>query len=695
MKVSIVMANYNRRKLLINSLKTIEYYNKGRDIEVIVVDDNSSKAESVIDLPDMFSIPVMIIPITKEDKNWMCCCMPFNIGFSFCTGDIIIIQNPENLHVGDIVDYAIKNIKDGIFLSFALLSFNQADTDNLYNKAISKKIYDEKRILSTIGPLVGKKEKWTDGDTCWYNHSKHQPSGCHLISAITKNDLEDLHGFDERYGPGFAYDDMEFRERMKRKGMLIKIIDKPFAIHQRHELAKYKENNLEFRRNGVLYTDVTLKEKIYRSPSNSFYKPKVGKPKVSKCKPIDNCPITGSDDCVEFLDLGNVPLVNNLCSTREQSLACERFPLAIQYFRKSKLTCLTHTVNKDDLFLNYFYSSGINKPFLSHCAEMFDFIERNCIYLQPGHTIIDVGGNDGTLLSIFRESNAMLKYVNVDASKSFIKVNQEKNIEYINKFFDENFTYKVKADIIISTNVFQHTQPIRSFVKGIRRNLNEKHGVWLLEFPYLLTTMMNDNYDQVYHEHVYYYLLQNIVDLLKQEGMKVINVTFHDIHSGTLRVLSVCDDKPGRPDIATNGRRPDHSVDSFLSLEKTLTEEYYLQWGKRTHLKIEKFREFINDLHGKGVSIACFGAAAKGCVFLNSCGLDDKVIKFIVDDTPYKQGKYVPGTGLKVVPRSELKTTKVDYLIILAHNFKDYIINSLRGEYKGKFIVMFPDIKII
>jgi hypothetical protein len=105
-------------------------------------------------------------------------------------------------------------------------------------------------------------------------------------------------------------------------------------------------------------------------------------------------------------------------------------------------------------------------------------------------------------------------------------------------------------------------------------------------------------------------------------------------------------------------------------------------------------RNFIFNLSERN-SIACFGAAAKGCVFLNSCGIDYNTVKFIIDDTPFKQGKFVPGTGLEVVNREVLKHEKIDYILILAHNFKDYIINSLKDQYNGKFIVMFPDIKII
>ena len=689
MKVSVVMANYNRRQLLINTLKTIEYYNKDRDIEVIVVDDNSSKAESVLDLPDIFSIPVIIIPIQKYEKQWTCDVIPFNIGFSFAKGDIIIIQNPENLHVGDIVGYVIKNLKEGIFLSFALYSMNQQDTNNLVTKAISKKIFDEKGIKKTIGRLCEKKEIWSDGDTCWYNHSVYRPVGCHLISAITRKDLEDLNGFDERYGKGFAYSDTELNCRVIKKGMIIRIIDDPFAIHQRHELAKYKENAKEFTRNSKLFLEVTKKECIYRAPQNSFYNPnKVKQLPMNHGNPIDVCPITGDGESTEILNLGEVPLVNKLCVTREQSLASLKFPLAIQVFHKSRLTCLTEIVDKEHLFDDYVYHSGVSQPYIDHCREMYDYLS-GFITLKKGDYVYDIGGNDGTLLSEFKKKNEGTIYVNIDASNAFSEINKSRGILYINKFFDQKFHsiqfHNVKPKLIISTNVFQHTAPIRSFLKGIYKFLDE-NGIWCLEFPYLLMTIFNDNYDQVYHEHVYYFLLANIKEILRQEGMRVIHVSFHNIHTGSLRVLSVKFESVISSDL---------SVQSFLNLENSVTPEYLIEWGNRIQTKIQYFRNFILSLRKEGKLIIGFGAAAKGCVFLNSIGIDYTTIPVIIDDTPEKQGKYMPGTGIFITDRSFIKKTKIDYILILAHNFSDYIIESLKKEYDGKFIVMFPEVKII
>jgi hypothetical protein len=397
---------------------------------------------------------------------------------------------------------------------------------------------------------------------------------------------------------------------------------------------------------------------------------------------ITKCPISGSSKGVEYLDLGNVPLVNNLCDTREESLNVERYPLAIQLFPESKLTTLTEVVDKDKLFLNYLYRSNVNKPYLEHCSQMYDYLS-DFVELSKNDIVVDIGGNDGSLLLEFQKKNPDLNLVNVDASLSFKDLNIDAGIQYINEYFGEDTILPEKAKLITSTNVFQHTQPIRSFVRGIYNNLADD-GIWSLEFPYILTTLLNDNYDQIYHEHVYYFCLQNILDLASQEGLKVINASYHDMHAGTLRVLTTK---------KSSSRKQDITIPSFLNLEKTITEEFCLRWGKRTFDKINEFRNYMLGLLSENKKIAGFGAAAKGCVFLNSVGIDDTMIEFIVDDTPFKQGKYVPGTGIKIVPREVLFENKIDYILILAHNFKDYIIDSLKDKYDGEFIVMFPDIK--
>ena len=401
---------------------------------------------------------------------------------------------------------------------------------------------------------------------------------------------------------------------------------------------------------------------------------------------INTCPISGSTESIEYLNLGDIPLVNNLCNTREESLDCKKYPLVVQLFPESGLSCLTEVIPKEELFSHYLYKSGVNSPYLVHCSDMYDYLEKYT-NLEEGGTVLDIGGNDGSLLMEFFKQNSNLLLVNIDPCEAFERENFDKGIVYYPEFFGEATDLVGKADVITSTNVFQHNKDLRSFVKGIYKNLIHD-GIWCLEFPYWLTTMITDNYDQVYHEHIYYYRLKNINDILLQEGMKIINVSYHNIHAGTLRVISVKADNPFDAD---------SSVQSFLNLESFMTEDYYKKWGKNIATKIRGYQTVIRTLTEEcNELIIGFGAAAKGCVFLNSCDITSHEVAYVIDDTPEKQGKFIPGTGIEIVSRDILKTMTPDYILILAHNFRDYIIDSLlKDGYKGKFLVFFPEIQII
>lgn len=399
---------------------------------------------------------------------------------------------------------------------------------------------------------------------------------------------------------------------------------------------------------------------------------------------INKCPISGSEKKTEYLDLGDIPLVNNLCKSKEESLTCKGFPLALQIFEDSLLTSLTSVIPPEELFCSYLYKSGVSKPYADHCSDMFDYIERY-VDLFACDLVVDIGGNDGTLLKQFKKKNKVIDLLNIDPCSKFEGENLTNGIDFYPVFFNEYIEFPSKAKLITSTNVFQHTELIASFVKGVAKNLDD-NGVWCLEFPYWFTTMITNNYDQIYHEHIYYYCLKNICDLLDKEGLKPINVSYHNIHAGTMRVISAHKDNPWKAD---------SSVQTFLSLESIITKEFCKEWGVKITDKIKEMRLFLLGLTCRN-NVAGFGAAAKGCVFLNTCKLDSDDIMFVIDDTPEKQGKFIPGTGIEIVDRSVLKTKKIDYILILAHNFKDYIINSLRQDgYEGRFIVMFPSIEVI
>ena len=399
---------------------------------------------------------------------------------------------------------------------------------------------------------------------------------------------------------------------------------------------------------------------------------------------VTKCPITEKENRFTYFSLGEMPLVNNLCSTRDESINVSKYKLEVQYFEDSHLSCLTENVNPEMLFSEYMYKSGVAKAYAEHCKEMYAYLDG---FLQlDTDSVLDIGGNDGTLLKSFIECNQKLNVLNVDASVNVSKLSEEIGIPTYNAFWGMEVAKKIgrKFKVITSTNVFQHTAPIADYTEAVAMSLEDK-GIWCLEFPYWKTTMETNQFDQIYHEHVYFYLVEPLKILFQKYGLEIIRVKEVSIHGGSLRLL-----------IAKKGDWPvSDKVEEVLNNEKSITKEYYEWWGKQLEYQIYHRKEFLENLKKSGANIVGFGAAAKGCIFLNSAKLDYNTIDVIIDDTDLKKGKYVPGTGIQIVGREYLKTNKVDYILILAHNFSSVIIDSIRHEYDGKFLIMFPEVQII
>lgn len=411
-------------------------------------------------------------------------------------------------------------------------------------------------------------------------------------------------------------------------------------------------------------------------------------------KKIKKCPITNSKDYFSYLDLGEIPLVNNLNNTREESLNCEKFELKVNYFPSSRLSVLSQAIDPKILYSNYLYKSGTSQPYKDHCGGM-EWYCNQYLNFKPGDKILDIGGNDGTLLEVFREKKDFLDILNVDMSTNLVEECSKKGIPAINAKWGLRVSNDIssKFNLITTTNCFQHTKDINDFVAGVKNSLSEK-GMWCLEFPYWKNSLLTNQFDQVYHEHAYYYLVYPLYMLFAKHGLQIIKINEYNIHGGSLRLL-----------VGHLGEwNPCSSVDLFIKNEKyiddrgygeKIEEKYLKKWSSKINNHVLETKEVLLELKNKGYKIAGFGAAAKGCVYLNSANIDHNIIDYVIDDTDLKQNKFIPGTGIEISPRERLKKEPVDYILILAHNFSEYIINSLKKEYKGKFIVFFPKIKTL
>ena len=371
-----------------------------------------------------------------------------------------------------------------------------------------------------------------------------------------------------------------------------------------------------------------------------------------------------------LLNLSLQPLVNNLCLSKEAALNAKRYQLCAT-MDQDLLIKLDTKVPSDELYKDYLYHSGVSMPYTYHCRELWHDIKH-----LRHDVIIDVGGNDGTLLDSFQsQTKETLKMYNVDASTSFKEENETKGITYINDYFNKD-TDVPKADIITSTNVFQHTPDAERFVEGIAEKLD---GTWILEFPYTLRTIQTLQFDQFYHEHYYYWMIKPLKKLLSKYGLNIYHAEEVSIHGGSMRLWITNKEFYGDTQAA----------DEFIKEE----EKYdYRNFYSHTYRKIINDTVFLNKLEGKTVF---FGAAAKGCIYLNALQITNEKGGYIVDDTPEKQGKFVPGTGMKIHSRQFMLDDEPDNVVILAHNFAGFITTKLRQDgYKGKIITMMPDIYI-
>ncbi len=404
-------------------------------------------------------------------------------------------------------------------------------------------------------------------------------------------------------------------------------------------------------------------------------------------KVIDKCPITQDTNRIKYFDLGRVPLVNNLLNSREESLNAERFPLEIIYYPISGESSLSIAINGDLLFSHYLFKSEVNNPYYKHCQEMFNF-SKNYINSISDLKVIDIGGNDGTLLDTFRSaSDIEMSLLNIDPSKNLCEICENKDIRCINDFFTYDLSLNIseKADIVTSTNVFQHLQDLDSFVQGIN-NILKDDGIWILEFPYWIHDMKTNQFDQIYHEHMYYHSVRPMKMMMEKHNMRIINVTNQAIHGGTLRLVIVKN---------ISNLESDMTIEDFIKYEKNYDSDFHINWGVSVRNHIDRSSNFIKNIISDNKVIYGFGAAAKGCIYLNSMEINYNHIEFVIDDTDLKQNKFIPGTGIEVKSREILKERKPDYILILAHNFTEHIIESLKGYYDGKYIVLIPEIKII
>ena len=407
---------------------------------------------------------------------------------------------------------------------------------------------------------------------------------------------------------------------------------------------------------------------------------------------VTHCRICDSADLVSYLDLGMMPLANNLAASAEAAKAMRRYPMQVQYCRDCSLSQLTVVIDPREMFSNYAYRSSISQAYIDHCRKMAQSLQAS-LGLQADDLVVDVAGNDGALLSVFKDELGV-RVVNVDPAENLAEIAEAQGVPTISSFWGADAAERVvdeygQPSLITATNVFAHVDDVRGFVAAAKACLRED-GALMLEFPYGVDFIEHREFDTIYFEHLSYVLLEPVRRLAAGLGMTVFDVQKQDIHGGTIRVFI---GNEGQHDVLP-------SVDAFIANEQQQgyhDSAVYEAWNREIDDLIGDLVGQITALKKGGAKIAAFAASAKGNTLLNACGFDSEIVDYIVDDTPEKIGRFSPGTGIPIVDRSVLADDPPDFLVILAWNFAKEIIagTSEFSAAGGQYIIPIPGFKLI
>lgn len=412
----------------------------------------------------------------------------------------------------------------------------------------------------------------------------------------------------------------------------------------------------------------------------------------SIAKPHTNCRICDSSRLVKYLDLGLMPLANNLAHTAQEAKSQDKFPLQVTMCEDCGLSQLSVVIDPEKMFSNYAYRSSVNKPYVEHCRLMAKDLKREySLGTESFH--VDIAGNDGSLLKEFREEIG-LRVLNVDPASNLVAICEAQGIPAVADFWGIEVSEAIekkygRADLITATNVIAHLDGVKEFMVAAK-GLLKKSGVLVIECPYLIDFIENMEYPTLYFEHISTMSVRPIGRLAKQKGLKIINVEKFPIHCGTIRITLAHD---------TSYYVPKPSVSDFMTKEILGgydKKETYQSWEGKVKAQVHEFEMKLLELKKSGAKIAAFGASAKGNTLLNYAKMNTDIISWICDSTPEKIGKFSPGTGIPIVHTSMVTKDAPDYLILTAWNFAGVLMDNARKlGYTGKFIVPIPSFKII
>jgi hypothetical protein len=392
----------------------------------------------------------------------------------------------------------------------------------------------------------------------------------------------------------------------------------------------------------------------------------------------------------EILDLGFLPPVNVMAKTSENIQVNISYPLRLTFCPNCLLTQISDEIDENLIFPKaYPYLSGTTKILRENFAEQFtELIDFKPA--KPNQLVIDIGSNDGTLLSNYQKNFTVLGIEPTDVAKVAI----DSGVRTVQKFFNMQTAKEIenvfgKAQVVTACNVFAHIPNLSELMKGIDLIL-DKDGIFISESHYLTQLLETLQFDTIYHEHLRYYTGNFLSRLFNDFGFEIIKIKRIPTHGGSIRVWAA---RSGQYDV-------DEDVDKFLVSEKN-SQFFGLSGHEKFAIEVlewrQQFRKLIADLRISNKSIFGIGAPSRASTLVAYSGLEESDLSAVGEIRgSHKIGRYMPGTRIPIISEEEVLDQKPDYLLMLSWHISDELIPKIKKSgYSGKFIIPLPKIRII
>lgn len=399
-----------------------------------------------------------------------------------------------------------------------------------------------------------------------------------------------------------------------------------------------------------------------------------------------------STSTIPFFSLGEMPLVNSFLKTENDFSREKKYDLTVAFCPSCFLVQLTETISPEILFRDYIYFSSTSTSFLEHNRRTVNYF-INRFVLTPNSLVLEIASNDGAFLQFFKEHD--IQVLGIDPARNIAEVANKKGIETIPEFFNSILAKKlikdrnIRADIVYGANVLAHVPEIVDFLQGVKTALKPS-GTAIFEFPYI-GGLMENKFDTIYHEHVFYYSLLALKNLFAKADLEIYDVETISVQGGSLRIYA-----------SHGGVYPtDKNVTELLLREQNVGFDKLATYQMITK-NIQKLKQeliaLLENIKKSGKRVAVYGAPAKGNILLNYFGIGS-YIEFVADKAKQKQGLYTPGTHLRIFPPEKISEEQPDYAIVLCWNIAGEVMNMKELEpYRrkgGRFIIPIPHVTVI